>query len=280
MLVLLFAAIRAPHPRDMDSSAPPGGALWYCIRRGHLLSPLIRLCSASPTDAQLELDYRKVSLSFRRQWLKCHICWMPDVETTARHWAHARGTLDPFLQTFFFSSFDHAGFGGTAKGHIHSVEALSCRQRSPSCLSAQEALLFSLSLSGVSHSHRKPENSTFLGLFWGVYCCFSNPHPDTHTHTQQEAFYRLMAWVKLSWNLLPSLRSKGQTESRSPAPSNPPTHKREDGVQSPKKMACMYFIQAVFFISNFFIPAMHFYWCIPIIYCKVYKRIAADVSAI
>lgn len=128
------------------------------IANAEVSSPLIRLCSC-PTDAQLELDHIKVSLSFWRLWIKCHICWMPDVETTARHWAHARGTLDPFLQTIF--SFDHAGFGATSKGHIHSVEALSSQQRSPSCLSAQGALLFSLSLSAVSHSHSKPENSTF-----------------------------------------------------------------------------------------------------------------------
>lgn len=34
MLVLLFAAIHVPHHRDMDSSALPGGALWYCKCRG------------------------------------------------------------------------------------------------------------------------------------------------------------------------------------------------------------------------------------------------------
>lgn len=151
-----------------------------------------------------------------------------------RYRALAWGTVNSFYK--LFSSFDHPGFGRTSKGHSHSVEALSSKQRSPSCLSAQETVLYRLSLSRVSDLHSNPENSTFLGLFWGVYCCFSNPHLDTRaracTHTQQEVFCRLMTRVKLSWNSLPSLRSKSQTESCSPALSNPPTHKGEEKMQS------------------------------------------------
>lgn len=154
-----------PHDRDVDSSAPPGGAPWYCTRRGLVSTDQT---SASLTDAQLELDYIKVSLSFWRLWLKCHICWMPDVETTAQDWAH-RGTLDPFLQTIFFFIWSCWFWGNLQRSYSLSWSLKLLTEIS--VLPVSSGSTFIQSLSAVSHSRRKPENSTFFFFFGSFLRC-------------------------------------------------------------------------------------------------------------